>query len=32
MIQYQNKAADGKNNICGQRVKETWELLPEETS
>ena len=29
---YKNKAADGENNICGQRVKEIREQLPEKTS
>lgn len=29
---YKNKAADGENNICGQKVKEIREQLPEKTS
>ena len=29
---YKNKAADGENNICGQKVKEIRERLPEKTS
>ena len=29
---YKNKAADGENNICGQKVKEIREWLPEKTS
>ena len=29
---YKNKAADGENNICGQRVKKIREQLPEKTS
>lgn len=29
---YKNKAADGENNICGQKVKENRERLPEKTS
>ncbi len=29
---YKNRAADGENNICGQKVKEIREQLPEKTS
>ncbi len=29
---YKNKAAGGENNICGQKVKEIREGLPERTS
>ena len=29
---YKNKAADGENNICGQKVKEIREQLQEKTS
>lgn len=29
---YKNKAKDGGNNICGQRIKEIRENLPEKTS
>lgn len=29
---YKNKAADGENNICGQKVREIREQLPEKTS
>ena len=29
---YKNKGADGENNICGQKVKEIREWLPEKTS
>lgn len=29
---YKNKVADGENNICGQKVKEIRERLPEKTS
>ena len=29
---YKNKAGDGGNNICGQRIKEIREKLPEKTS
>ena len=29
---YKNRAADGENNICGQKVKEIREWLPEKTS
>lgn len=29
---YKNKAADSENNICGQKVKEIRERLPEKTS
>ena len=29
---YKNKAADGENNIFGQKVKEIRERLPEKTS
>ena len=29
---YKNKAADGENNICGQKVEEIRERLPEKTS
>lgn len=29
---YKNKAADGENNICGQKVKEIRKRLPEKTS
>lgn len=29
---YKNKAADGENNICGQKVKEIREHLSEKTS
>ena len=29
---YKNKAENGGNNICGQRIKEIRENLPEKTS
>lgn len=29
---YKNKASDGSNNICGKRIKEFREQLPEKTS
>lgn len=29
---YKNRAAGGENNICGQKVKEARERLPEKTS
>ena len=29
---YKNRAADGENNICGQKVKEIREQLREKTS
>ena len=29
---YKNKARDGGNNICGQRIKKYRESLPEKTS
>lgn len=29
---YKNRAADGENNICGQKVREIREQLPEKTS
>lgn len=29
---YKNKASDGRNNICGQRIKEIRINLPEKTS
>ena len=29
---YKNKAGDGGNNICGQKIKEIREKLPEKTS
>ncbi len=29
---YKNRTADGDNNICGQKVKEIREKLPEKTS
>lgn len=29
---YKNKAGDGGNNICGQKIKEIREKLPERTS
>ena len=29
---YKNKVADGENNICGHKVKEIRERLPEKTS
>lgn len=29
---YKNKAENGGNNICGQRIKEIRESLPEKTS
>lgn len=29
---YKNKAKGGNNNICGQRIKEIREHLPEKTS
>jgi Helix-turn-helix. len=29
---YKNKAPDGKNNICGKRIRKYREQLPERTS
>ena len=29
---YKNKSSDGKNNICGIRIKELRQSLPEKTS
>lgn len=29
---YKNRAANGENNICGQKVREIREQLPEKTS
>lgn len=29
---YKNKAPDGRNNICGKRIKKFREQLPEKTS
>lgn len=29
---YKNKAPDGRNNICGKRIKKFRERLPEKTS
>jgi len=29
---YKNKAPDGRNNICGKRIKKLREQLPEKTS
>lgn len=29
---YKNKAADGENNLCGQKVREIRKQLPEKTS
>jgi len=29
---YKNRAADGLNNICGKKIKEVRESLPEKTS
>ena len=29
---YKNKAENGRNNICGQRIKQFRESLPEKTS
>lgn len=29
---YKNKASDGRNNICGQKIKEIRINLPEKTS
>lgn len=29
---YRNRASDGKNNICGKRIKEIRLSLPEKTS
>ena len=29
---YKNKASDGKNNVCGQKIKEMRINLPEKTS
>lgn len=29
---YKNRAADGENNICGRKIKEFRERLPEKTS
>lgn len=29
---YKNRAEDGLNNICGRRIKEIREALPERTS
>lgn len=29
---YKNRAADGENNICGRKIKELREQLPEKTS
>ncbi len=29
---YKNKTAEGKNNICGQKIKEIRKNLPERTS
>lgn len=29
---YKNRAADGENNICGRKIKELRERLPEKTS
>lgn len=29
---YKNRASDGKNNICGKRIKEIRLSLPEKTS
>lgn len=29
---YKNKADEGRNNICGKRIKEIRESLPERTS
>lgn len=29
---YKNKAPDGRNNLCGKRIKELRKQLPEKTS
>ncbi|HCD45960.1 MAG TPA: XRE family transcriptional regulator [Lachnoclostridium sp.] len=29
---YKNKAKDGRNNVCGHKIKEIREKLPEKTS
>ena len=29
---YKNKTAEGKNNICGQKIREIRKSLPEKTS
>ena len=31
-FRYKNKAVNGENNVCGQKVKEIREQLPEKTS